>query len=408
MSKASRGTIPQTAFLVAAAAALQTAESLLPHPVPGVRLGLANLVTLIALDRLGFRAAMEVAILRTLLSALLLGTLLSPTFILSFGAAVASTAAMGGLYRLASLTPRPPLSLIGVSVGGAAVHNLTQLALAYLLLLRYEGLFLLLPVLGVSAVVTGGLTGWLAAAVCQRLATAPALPATDRPPAAASPPDPALRRAGVAKLAAALLASVLVLVARNAPSLLGLLAILLAAALGLRASAAALARRLLRMLPLLLGAFLVPLFSVRSGQALDWGPLTLYSDGVLAGGLVALRLALLLVISGLLAHGTSPPELVAGLQVLLRPTRLLGLSPEQMAATLGAAWQLMPALLGSTRRAVRRAQEQTAQHGARAAVVEAVTDLYRDAECGSDLPAHPAASGPTPPRETDARPPSPS
>ena len=63
------------ALLAAIAAVLQIAEGLIPRPLPWLRLGLANGVTLLALHRLGFGSACAVTIVRILLGALTLGTL---------------------------------------------------------------------------------------------------------------------------------------------------------------------------------------------------------------------------------------------------------------------------------------------------------------------------------------------
>ena len=93
------------ALLVAFACVLQIAESLIPHPIPGLRLGLANMLTLTAMVVLGFRYAMEVAVLRTVLSAFIMGTFLSPTFILSISGAVLSTLVMGFFYWLSGVHP---------------------------------------------------------------------------------------------------------------------------------------------------------------------------------------------------------------------------------------------------------------------------------------------------------------
>ena len=84
------GKLSQIAVLVALACVLQIAESFIPHPIPGLRLGLANMMTLTAMILLGFGAAMEVALLRTVLSAFMMGTFMSPTFILSFSGAASS------------------------------------------------------------------------------------------------------------------------------------------------------------------------------------------------------------------------------------------------------------------------------------------------------------------------------
>ena len=72
------------ALLISISCVLQISESFIPHPIPGLRLGLANMLTLVALVTLGFRAALEIAVLRTVLSAFIMGTFMSPTFVLSF------------------------------------------------------------------------------------------------------------------------------------------------------------------------------------------------------------------------------------------------------------------------------------------------------------------------------------
>ena len=60
--------IHKIALLVSLACVLQIAETFIPHPIPGLRLGLANMLTLTAMVILGFGYALQIAILRTLLS----------------------------------------------------------------------------------------------------------------------------------------------------------------------------------------------------------------------------------------------------------------------------------------------------------------------------------------------------
>ncbi|MEW6041939.1 MAG: Gx transporter family protein [Elusimicrobiota bacterium] len=157
------------AFLAASASVFQIMESFIPHPIAGVRLGLANMITLIALVTLGFRAALEIAVIRTLISSFVLGTFLSPSFILSFSGAVASAAVMGLAFRLTTLTRRVLISVVGISLIGSIVNNLTQISVVYLLLIKNKGIFFLIPWLGVSAVVMGWLNGIIAARVLKEL-----------------------------------------------------------------------------------------------------------------------------------------------------------------------------------------------------------------------------------------------
>jgi hypothetical protein len=67
----------------AAAIVLTVAEAAIPLPLPGVKPGLANIIVLVVLARWGWREAVWVALLRVLVSSLLLGQFLAPGFFLS-------------------------------------------------------------------------------------------------------------------------------------------------------------------------------------------------------------------------------------------------------------------------------------------------------------------------------------
>lgn len=153
--------------LVAIASVLQIAESLFPHPVPWLRLGLANMITLASLVIFGYAVAIQVAVLRTILSSFLLGTFFTPGFLLSFSGALMSALVMGGIYNLGRMGKGNPsthhltgFSIVGVSILGALTHNLTQLFVAYFFLIRHKGIFMILPFLIAAAVVTGFITGY--------------------------------------------------------------------------------------------------------------------------------------------------------------------------------------------------------------------------------------------------------
>src|SRR5512137_114415 len=123
--------IVRLSILVACASVLQVAESLLPHPIPGVRLGLANIITVIAMVYIGPASAVELAVLRTLVSSMVMGTFLTPTFVLSFAGGVVSALVMILLFRLSG-RGMFSFGLVGISVGGAVSHIATQVALVYL------------------------------------------------------------------------------------------------------------------------------------------------------------------------------------------------------------------------------------------------------------------------------------
>lgn len=129
-SYADARTLALGAALVALGAVLGLVESAIvpPLPVPGVRLGLANLAVVLALAWLGPRRALEVSALRVLLVALAAGTLGGPGFAMALSGALAAWAAMAALARTS-----PGVSPLGWSVAGAAAHVLAQLAVASVL-----------------------------------------------------------------------------------------------------------------------------------------------------------------------------------------------------------------------------------------------------------------------------------
>ncbi|OGW36268.1 MAG: hypothetical protein A2Y97_07485 [Nitrospirae bacterium RBG_13_39_12] len=144
------------ALLSAYALALHGFESLFPTPVPWLRLGLANIITLTALVLYGIRVAITVTLIRVILSSLFTGTFLGPAFILSLGGGVTSTLAMGIVL---SITPRL-FSIIGLSLIGALFHNIAQLILAYLLFIqRIEAILLISPIIIFLGSVTGTVNG---------------------------------------------------------------------------------------------------------------------------------------------------------------------------------------------------------------------------------------------------------
>ena len=71
------------ALLAALAISIHIIESAFPSPLPGVKPGLANVITLFTFIRYGWQTALQVSLLRVVISSLLLGTFLSPTFLLS-------------------------------------------------------------------------------------------------------------------------------------------------------------------------------------------------------------------------------------------------------------------------------------------------------------------------------------
>ena len=145
------------ALLSALALALSWAESflILPLPVPGMKLGLANIVTLYALYTMGFPAALSILLVRCTLGAFFAGSISSLLFSLG-----------GGLLALAvmAILRKTRLSIYGVSLCGAAAHNIGQV-LAALAVLQSAAPVGYLPILLILSLFTGALCAFCAASV---------------------------------------------------------------------------------------------------------------------------------------------------------------------------------------------------------------------------------------------------
>jgi len=126
-----------------------------PVPVPGVKLGLANIITLLAIVFLTFKDVLLIVTIRCLVIALLTRGVFMLAFSLSGG--ILSAVIMTILYKKFSNV----FSIKGISIAGAIVHNTTQIAVASVILGQII-IFYYLPVLLVSAVVTGFITGTIA------------------------------------------------------------------------------------------------------------------------------------------------------------------------------------------------------------------------------------------------------
>lgn len=154
MSEAVRSSA-RLALLLALATVIHTAEAFLPVTVVWFRFGFANIVGLATLYLFGFGDAVFVTVARIFLGSLVTGLFGSPAFVLSAAGGVCAILVMGLARRYCGRI----FSEVGVSVLGALAHNLAQLLTAYALIVRHEGVFLMLPLLMIAAIVTGCLNG---------------------------------------------------------------------------------------------------------------------------------------------------------------------------------------------------------------------------------------------------------
>ena len=150
------------AIFTACALILSFVETLIPpvySAVPGIKIGLPNIIIIYALYKISFLSAFAVSLVRVLLVALLFGNVM--TLLYSLAGAVLSLTIMVILKKTAWF------SIAGVSVTGAVFHNLGQIIVAILILDTVEvGYYML--VLTLTGVVSGILVGILSAILLKR------------------------------------------------------------------------------------------------------------------------------------------------------------------------------------------------------------------------------------------------
>ena len=150
--KISAKTVALLAMMIALALVFSYVETLIPinFGIPGVKLGLANLVIVAALYLIGGKEAFLVSVVRIFLSGFMFGNLASIMYSLA-----------GGLLSLAVmliLKKTDKLSILAVSVLGGICHNIGQLIVAILVVENLKLIFYV-PVLLISGFVTGLLIG---------------------------------------------------------------------------------------------------------------------------------------------------------------------------------------------------------------------------------------------------------
>lgn len=137
-------------------------ETLIPFQmgIPGVKLGLANIVIVIALYRMLPGEVVTLSVVRVILAGFLFGNLMSILYSLAGG--LLSLAVMWGLKHVKEV------SILGVSIAGGVFHNLGQLLAAAVVVETY-GVFTYAPVLLVSGLITGLVIGLASSEMLRRI-----------------------------------------------------------------------------------------------------------------------------------------------------------------------------------------------------------------------------------------------
>ncbi len=132
----------------------------LPIPIPGVKLGLANLVTILGLYTVGVPGTIAVSLVRILLAGLTFGNMFSMMYSLAGGAL--------SLILMIAVKKAGWFDQTGVSIIGGVAHNIGQLAVAAFVT-RTAGVFYYLPFLLLAGCVAGALIGLLGGLVTKRI-----------------------------------------------------------------------------------------------------------------------------------------------------------------------------------------------------------------------------------------------
>ncbi len=148
--------IAQLSMLLSISVVLALIESFIPifSAVPGIKLGLANIVIVFALYKLSFKDALYISILRVVLVAILRTGLFSITFFFSLVGSILSIITM-------YLVKQTKMSVVGVSVCGAISHSIGQIIVAIIFLSNVDIIYYL-PILLISSILTGIVIGLLA------------------------------------------------------------------------------------------------------------------------------------------------------------------------------------------------------------------------------------------------------
>ena len=137
-------------------------EAIIPFSVgiPGVKLGIANLVVIIALYEMNFRYAFTINIIRILVAGLLFNGL--------FGAVYSLSGGILSLVIMWILKKTDWFSMIGVSMAGGVAHNIGQLLIAAAVVSNLR-MFLYFPILMFSGIVSGIAIGVVACVIDEKL-----------------------------------------------------------------------------------------------------------------------------------------------------------------------------------------------------------------------------------------------
>ena len=329
LSPAERRRWTRIGIMAALALLLGYAETFVPIPLPGVKLGLANIAILATIALGDATGAWCVAAIKVLASGLLFGSPLTMAY-----AAVGTVLAMTGMVGLSRLRT---MRLWMVSVVGSLLHELGQLLVASLLM-GTGVIWHLAPVLYLAGCVTGALCGMLAQRLVWAFAAADAhgVVVDERQPAEAQPPELRVRVAFVI-----LVAFVVVVLHQTSPAVLAaLVATVLACCVAMRVA------------PRAIVATLVPLAGI-AGATLVLQLLVAPQDAVVVCAIAVLRLAAITFASIAFMRLVPTEGLASIVAWLVSPLTRRGVRTQGFVLALDVALGLVPKASATVREYVR-------------------------------------------------------
>lgn len=137
-------------------------ENMIPKPFPWMKIGLANIASLIGMEKYGAVFGIEITVLRILIYGFMMGTFMTPNFFISFFSGIVSVVIMAILFKF-----KEKLSIVAISTAAGVVHNIMQLIVAWGLFFRNisifeKGTIIFIEIFIVSGTLAGLITGVIA------------------------------------------------------------------------------------------------------------------------------------------------------------------------------------------------------------------------------------------------------
>lgn len=338
-----RYNIAQISFLIACGSVLQLAEGIIPLPIPGVRIGLANISSLVAMVLFGLPAGFEVAVFRPVITSLTNGTFLSPGFMLSLCGSIASFGAMAVLYAMTG-SSRSSRSVISISLAGAITHNLAEVAVAYVWLIRHKGVFALVPFMMVPAIIGGYLVGWSSNYVMTRMAEMKEGGIVPAEGGENNSTAPGLALKDKIKISAAFIMIVSTIFITSVKAYALLVGLVIVLIFVYRQTVRMNLGRLFRLWGVIAFSFALPvIFSPPGEVLLHWWRFTVTEPGLYQGALFALRLLFLIFISIWIGID-EPSKLSQELAWVLSPLKYFHFSVERIPRLTSLSLSFIPVI----------------------------------------------------------------